>query len=68
MSLRCFSFSTADGKQAQETGYLKDAYVNDAGETQVTQVQVITDFTLYFFGRCTLKYITRFQCKIILYI
>ncbi|XP_049866249.1 uncharacterized protein LOC126366948 [Pectinophora gossypiella] len=33
-----FSFSTADGKQAQESGYLKDAYIDNAGEPQGTQV------------------------------
>ncbi|XP_063361287.1 larval cuticle protein A1A-like [Cydia amplana] len=33
-----YSFSTADGKQVQETGYLKDAYIDNAGEPQGTQV------------------------------
>ncbi|KAL0840377.1 hypothetical protein ABMA28_015634 [Loxostege sticticalis] len=33
-----FSFSTADGKQAQEAGYLKDAYIDNNGEPQGTQV------------------------------
>ncbi|KAI5631617.1 insect cuticle protein domain-containing protein [Phthorimaea operculella] len=33
-----FSFTTADGKQAQESGYLKDAYIDNAGEPQGTQV------------------------------
>ncbi|CAH2107358.1 unnamed protein product [Euphydryas editha] len=34
-----FSFSTGDGKQAQETGYTKDAYVDNAGEPQGTHVK-----------------------------
>ncbi|TKX27768.1 cuticular protein RR-1 [Spodoptera litura] len=34
----CFSFSTADGKQAQESGYLKDAFIDNAGNPQGTQV------------------------------
>ncbi|CAB3221365.1 unnamed protein product [Arctia plantaginis] len=33
-----FSFSTADGKQAQESGYLKDAFIDNTGEPQGTQV------------------------------
>ncbi|XP_075971008.1 uncharacterized protein LOC142973255 [Anticarsia gemmatalis] len=33
-----FSFSTADGKQAQESGYLKDAFIDNAGNPQGTQV------------------------------
>ncbi|XP_063890224.1 endocuticle structural glycoprotein SgAbd-1-like [Helicoverpa armigera] len=33
-----FSFSTADGKQAQESGYLKDAYIDNTGNPQGTQV------------------------------
>ncbi|XP_026328708.1 uncharacterized protein LOC113236755 [Hyposmocoma kahamanoa] len=33
-----YSFSTADGKQVQENGYLKDAYIDNAGEPQGTQV------------------------------
>ncbi|KAH9627614.1 hypothetical protein HF086_010766 [Spodoptera exigua] len=32
-----FSFSTADGKQAQESGYLKDAFIDNAGNPQGTQ-------------------------------
>ncbi|KAI8428877.1 hypothetical protein MSG28_007516 [Choristoneura fumiferana] len=33
-----YSFSTTDGKQVQESGYLKDAYIDNAGEPQGTQV------------------------------
>ncbi|KAG7299471.1 hypothetical protein JYU34_016432 [Plutella xylostella] len=33
-----FSFSTGDGKQAQESGFLKDAYIDNNGEPQGTQV------------------------------
>ncbi|XP_052738610.1 uncharacterized protein LOC112056007 [Bicyclus anynana] len=34
-----FSYATGDGKQAQETGFLKDAYIDKAGEPQGTQVK-----------------------------
>ncbi|KAJ8732053.1 hypothetical protein PYW08_014783 [Mythimna loreyi] len=33
-----FSFTTADGKQAQESGYLKDAFIDNTGNPQGTQV------------------------------
>ncbi|NP_001166704.1 cuticular protein RR-1 motif 53 precursor [Bombyx mori] len=33
-----FSFTTGDGKQVQENGFLKDTYVDNAGEPQGTQV------------------------------
>ncbi|KAL4706538.1 hypothetical protein ACJJTC_015736 [Scirpophaga incertulas] len=33
-----YSYSTADGKQMQESGYLKDAYIDNNGEPQGTQV------------------------------
>ncbi|XP_053602904.1 uncharacterized protein LOC128670910 [Plodia interpunctella] len=33
-----YSFTTADGKQAQESGFLKDAYIDNNGEPQGTQV------------------------------
>lgn len=38
--MNIFSFSTADGKQAQESGYLKDAYIDDTGNPQGTQVNI----------------------------
>ncbi|CAH2237040.1 jg9532 [Pararge aegeria aegeria] len=34
-----YSFATGDGKQAQETGFLKDAYIDKTGEPQGTQVK-----------------------------
>lgn len=40
MYLYYFSFTTADGKQVQESGYLKDAYIDNAGEPQGTQVSI----------------------------
>ncbi|CAF4777762.1 unnamed protein product [Pieris macdunnoughi] len=33
-----YSFATADGKQAQESGFLKDAYIDNTGSPQGTQV------------------------------
>ncbi|CAK1604195.1 unnamed protein product [Parnassius mnemosyne] len=33
-----YSYASADGKQAQESGFLKDAYVDTAGNPQGTQV------------------------------
>ncbi|KAG6451782.1 hypothetical protein O3G_MSEX007357 [Manduca sexta] len=33
-----FSFTTGDGKQAQESGFLKDAYIDNTGNPQGTQV------------------------------
>lgn len=37
----CSSFATADGKQAEETGYLKDVAINAEGEPIGTQVKII---------------------------
>ncbi|OWR45861.1 cuticular protein RR-1 motif 45 precursor, partial [Danaus plexippus plexippus] len=34
-----YSFTTGDGKQAQENGYLKDAYIDNIGQPQGTQVK-----------------------------
>nr|XP_026486357.1 uncharacterized protein LOC113393595 [Vanessa tameamea] len=34
-----FSYSTGDGKQAQETGYLKDAFIDNTGAPQGTHVK-----------------------------
>ncbi|CAH0727813.1 unnamed protein product, partial [Brenthis ino] len=34
-----FSFTTGDGKQAQETGYLKSAYIDNTGAPQGAQVK-----------------------------
>ncbi|CAK1553598.1 unnamed protein product [Leptosia nina] len=33
-----YSFTTGDGKQAQESGFLKDAYIDNTGSPQGTQV------------------------------